>query len=106
MDPDFERKVLLDVVEQLRDPDKTMKKQTGIKKVFQAIGTTGFVVAVYIALEDLTYDVVPTLIAVMSGFFVGIAMFLNSLQKQWPVTVDYVDMQRVEARLQELDSQE
>jgi hypothetical protein len=104
MNPEFERKVLLDVVKQIQNPDETMKKQTGIRKMLKAVGTAGFIIAVFVALEDLTFDMVPTFIAALSGCSIGIAFLLDLMQKQWPVTVDHVDMHSVQTRLQELES--
>jgi ribulose 1,5-bisphosphate synthetase/thiazole synthase len=102
-DPTFERKVLLDVVEQLKDPDQTMRKQTRLKRAIYGAGSLGLVIAFILAMNDLAHIIVTTFIAGMAGSAVGFALFLDFAQKQWPVTMKHIDMGSVEARLDELD---
>lgn len=101
-DPEFEKKVLLDVVEQMEDPDETLHKQTRLKRAIYGVGVSGLVIAFFLAINGLAHIVLITFIAGMAGCAVGFGLFLDIVQKQWPVTMQHIDMDSVQARLDEL----
>ena len=102
-DPAFEKKILLDLVEQLKDPDQTMRKQIRLKRTIYSAGSFGLVIAFILAMNDLAHVIVITFIAGMAGSAVGFGIFLDFVQKQWPVTIKHIDMDSVETRLDELE---
>ena len=103
-DTTFERKILLDVVEQLKEPGQTMRKQIRLKRAIYGAGSIGLVIAFILAINNLVHIIVTTFIAGMAGSAVGFAIFLDFAQKQWPVTIKHIDMNSVEARLDELET--
>lgn len=104
LDPKLEKKVLQDMVEQLKNPEQTMQKQKKMKKIIYATGYTGVLIAFLLGLNDVTHDFIPTFIAAVFGCAVGYALLLTSLQEQWPITVDHIDLDSVKARLEELEN--
>lgn len=103
-DPLFEKKVLLDVVEQMENPQATLRKQLRFKRVILGIGSMCLVSAFFLALNDLAGSLVISVIAALGGCAAGFGVFLETVQKQWPVTARYIDMQGVRKRLGELDT--
>lgn len=103
-DPAFERKVLQDVIEQLKEPDQTMRKQIRLKRVIYGVGSIGLMIAFILAINDLTHAIIITFIAGMAGSAVGFATFLDFAQKQWPVTLKHIDLDSVKARLDQLET--
>jgi len=101
-DPAFERKVLLDVVQQMKDPEATMRKEAGRRKAILGIGAAGVAVAFFMALNGLAHSFVVALVAAIAGCVLGFAIFLEFAQRQWPVTRKYIDMDGVRRRLEEL----
>jgi hypothetical protein len=101
-DPTSERKILLDIVEQLKDPDKTLHKQMQLKRFIYSVGWIGLVTAFMLAINDMTHIIVTTFIAGMAGSAVGFGTFLDFAQKQWPVTMRHIDLDSVKMRLDEL----
>ena len=103
-DPVFEKKVLLEVVGQMENPDETMRKQLRLKRVILGIGSAGLVAAFFLAINELASNMLITVIAALGGCATGFGLFLESAQKQWPVTARYIDMQSVRKRLDELET--
>ena len=103
-DPVFERKVLLDVVEQMKNPEETLLRQLRLKRVILGLGTTGLVVAFFLAINGLGHIIAVTFIAAFAGCVAGFGLFLESVQKQWPVTARHIDMESVQKRLDELET--
>lgn len=104
-DPKFERKVLLDVVEQLEDPEQTIRKQIRLKRIIYGAGWIGLIVAFMLAINDIGHIIVTTFIAGMAGSAAGFGLFLDFAQKQWPVTMKHIDINSVKMRLDELGIQ-
>jgi hypothetical protein len=98
----FEQKVLLDVVQQMNDPEATMRKEAGRRKAILGVGTAGVVVAFFLALNGLVHSFVVALVAATAGCVLGFAIFLEFAQRQWPVTRKFIDMDGVRRRLEEL----
>jgi len=103
-DPAFERKVLLDVVEQMKDPESTLHRQLRLKRVILGLGSTSLVVAFFLAINGLAHIIAVTIIAAFGGCAAGFGLFLESVQKQWPVTARHIDMESVQKRLDELET--
>jgi len=103
-DTTFERKVLQDVIEQIKEPDQTMRRQIRLKRVIYSVGSTGLLIAFILAMSDLAHAIIITFIAGMAGSAVGFATFLDFAQKQWPVTSKHIDLDSVQARLNELET--
>lgn len=101
-DPAFEKKVLLEVVEQMKDLDATARKQATLRRAVLTLGSAGLVVAFFVAINNLADAVVVAIIAGFAGCAVGFGLYLEFAQKQWPVTRKYIDMSGVRKRLDEL----
>lgn len=103
-DPGFEKKVLLDTVEQMQDPDTTLRKQTRFRNMIYGFGATGLLIAFFLAINNLAHILLITFIAGMAGCAVGFGLFLDLVQKQWPITMKHINMDSLQARLKELDN--
>ena len=101
--PEFEKKVLRDVIEQYTDVEETSRKQTRLRKVIFGVASAGFIVAFFLAINEITHPVVVAFIAGMAGSSLGFGLFLDYAQKQWPVMKDHIDMNSVKKRLAVLD---
>ena len=102
-DPRLEKKVLLDVVDQMEDFEKTQRKQATLKRVIIGVGTTGLLIAFFLAINGLAHPVLATVVAGIGGSAVGFGLFLDIVHKQWPVTRKYIDMERVRKRIDEIE---
>ena len=101
-DPAFEKKVLLDVVEQMKDPDATARRQATLRGVVMSLGSAGLVVAFFLAINGLANSIFVGFAAGLAGCAVGFGLYIGFAQKQWPVTRRYIDMNSVRKRLDEL----
>ena len=101
-DPAFEKKVLLEVVEQVKDVDATARKQATLRRAVLSLGSAGLVVAFFLAINGLAHGAVVAFIAGFAGCAIGFGLFLEFAQKQWPVTRKYIDVGSVRKRLDEL----
>ena len=104
VDPEFEKKVLLDAMEQMQDPDATLRKQDRLRNTVYGIGTTGLFIAFFLAINSLAHILLITFIAGMASGAVGSGLFLDLVQKQWPITMKHINMDSIQARLKELDN--
>jgi len=102
-DPVYEKKVLLDIVEQMDDPELTGRKQTALRRIILGIGWIGSVVAFFLGINKLADSIVVAFVASISGAAIGFGLYLRFAQKQWPITTKHVDMDSVRNRLNELD---
>ena len=103
-DPAFEKKILLDVVEQMGDIEATNRKQSVLKKTILGLGVAGLALAFFMALHGILHAFSIAILAGMSGCALGFWLFLDFAQKQWPVTRKHIDMDSVRKRLEELDT--
>ena len=101
-DPAFEKKVLLEVVEQMKDIDATARKQATLRRAVLSLGSAGLVVAFFLAINNLVHPVIVAFVAGFSGCAVGFGLYLEFAPKQWPVTRKYIDMNSIRKRLDEL----
>lgn len=101
-DPAFEKKILLDVVEQMKDVEETARKQAWLRRAMFGLGTTGVIIAFFAAINELLHPVAVAFLAGMAGSAIGFGLFLDFAQKQWPVTRKHIDMNSVRKRLDEL----
>ena len=102
-DPLYEKRMLLDVVDQMRDPELTLRKESRLRRVILGVGSVGLVVAFFLAFNDLTHPFVATFLAGAAGCLAGLGLFLEFAQKQWPITRKHIDMDSVRARLKALE---
>jgi uncharacterized membrane protein len=102
-DPQYEKKVLSDVVNQMADPVVTMEKQKRMKKAIFGVGTIGLVVAFILAMNELVHAFASAFLAAAAGIAIGFALFLEFAHKQWPITRNHIDMDSVQNRLDELE---
>jgi len=102
LDPRYERKVLLEVVKQMKDPEETARKQNSMRRVILTLGSIGLLAAFMMALNEATHPFVSAFMAAAAGCAIGLATFLQFVQKQWPITRKYIDMDGVRQRLNEL----
>lgn len=102
-DPEFEKKILRDVVEQMRDTDATERKQSTLRRVIFGLGYAGLLIAFFVAINSLVPAFTSAFIAAVSGSAIGFALFLRFASKQWPITRQHIDMDSVRRRLDELE---
>jgi hypothetical protein len=102
IDPAYEKKILLDVVEQMQDPEKTQRKQAKAKQIILALGSTGLIIAFFLAINGISHPVIISAIAALAGAFIGFALLLGFVLRQWPITSMHIDMESVNQRLDEL----
>jgi hypothetical protein len=102
-DTQYERKLLLDVVEQMENPDETLRKQLVMRRVIYGVGSIGLLVVFMFAMNDILDPFLAAFGAAMAGAFIGFALMLDFLRKQWPVTRQHVNLESVKNRLRELE---
>ena len=103
LDRHYERKTLLDVVEQMKDPDETARKQNRVRRALSAFGYLGLLAAFIMALNDAAHPFASAFLAGLAGCATGLAIFLQFAHKQWPVTRKHINMESVKKRLDELE---
>jgi Na+/proline symporter len=103
LDPDYEKKILLDVVKQMKNPEDTERSQSLIRRTIFAISYIGLLAAFIMALNKMGHPFISALLAAASGCATGFAIFMQFAQKQWPVTRKYINMERVQKRLDEFE---
>ena len=91
------------VVEQMENPDETLRKQRVLRRVIYGLGSTGLLVVFLFAMNGKLHPFTAALAAGMAGAFIGFALMLDFLRKQWPVTRQHVNLDSVKRRLQDLD---
>jgi flagellar motor component MotA len=103
-DPDraFEKKVLLDIVEQMKDTADTERTQATLRKAIYSIGAAGLVMGFFLAIKGLAHAISVAFVAGFSGCAIEFGLFLDFAQKRWPITRKHVDMNSVRKRLDEL----
>ena len=99
----YEKKVLLDVVKQMEDPELTGRKQATLKRAIVGVGWIILFGGFFLGLNDLAHSVVVTFVAGIGGAAVGFGLYLDFAQKQWPVTVKHINMESVRNRINELE---
>ena len=102
-DPRYEKRILLDVVDQMRDPESTLRKESKLRRVILGVGSAGLLIAFFLAFNDLAHPFVSAFLAGAAGCLAGLGLFLEFAQKQWPITRKHIDMESVRARLKELE---
>ena len=102
--PQYEKKVLLDVIEQMREPEETARKQNLIRRTIFAFGYLGLLAAFIMALNELTHPFTSAILAGAAGCAIGLAIFLQFAQKQGPITRKHINIQSVQKRLDEIES--
>ena len=100
----FEKKVLLDVIEQMKDPEATWRKQLQIKRVILGTGYVGLITVLFFALHGITHPFTSALLAAAAGCAIGLGSFMEFSINQWPVTRKHIDMDSVRRRIDELES--
>ena len=103
LDPGYEKKVLLDVVEQMNDPELTGRKQVVLKRLILGAGWAGLCVAFFLGMNNLAHSIIVTFVAGMNGAAIGFGLYFQFTQKQWPITRKHIDMDSVRNRLNELE---
>jgi len=103
IDPQYEKKLLRDVVEQLKNPDETAKKGRRLQRTIALLGNLGLLAAFVLALTESLPSFASALLAGASGCAIGFAIFLQSAHRQWPVTRKHIDIASVRRRLEELE---
>ena len=101
-DSEFEKRILLDVIEQMSDPGATGRKQTTLRAVTLEAGSIGLVIAFFLALNEITHPFISAFFAAMAGCAIGFGLFLRFAQRQWPITCKHIDLQSVRRRLNEI----
>ncbi len=99
----YEKKVLHDVFDQLNDPVETERKQGTLIKSLLGGGGAGIFIAFLLAFVTRVHPVFITFIAGMSGVALGFGYYLVYTQKQWPYTKQYIDLEKIQKRLDEID---
>jgi len=104
--PEYEKKVLRDVLEQVKNPDDTMQPQIKIRKVIFGLSYTGLIISFFLALNELSHPFISAFIAAVAGLGIGIGILLKFIHNQWPITKRHIDLESVEKRLNELETNE
>lgn len=102
-DAAYERKVLRDVVQQMKDVERTAREQTRMKRVILGLASAGLLAAFVAAINQLVHPVAVAFLAGMAGIAAGFGLYLEFAHKQWPVTRRHIDMASVRRRLDELE---
>ena len=102
-DPQFERKVLRDVVRQMEDVDETARTQARTRRVMVTAGSVILTLALLLAIDARLDSLIIAIVAALGGIAIGFGVCLDFTIQQWPVTRKYIDMERVRKRLEELD---
>jgi len=102
-DPQYEKKLLRDVVEQMKNPDEAAKKQRRLQRTIALLGNLGLLAAFVLALTGSLHAFASALLAGAAGCAIGFAIFLRLAHRQWPVTRKHIDMASVRTRLEELE---
>ena len=103
LDPDFEKKILRDVVEQMQDVDKTTRTQTRMRRALLGTGMVCMVIAFFVTLNKQVHPFPIACLAGLSGVAIGFGLFLDFAHKQWPITRRHINMDSVQQRLAELE---
>ena len=104
IDPEYEKKILLDVVNQMEDVNLTSRKQASLSRTILVLGTTGLTLSLILAINEAAHPFGITILAFMSGGFMGFGLLHEFIQKQWPITRQHIDMESVKKRLGELEN--
>lgn len=102
-DPQYEKKVLLHVVEQMDDPEETMRKQNLVRRTIFALGYAGLLAAFIMALNEVVHPFASAFLAGAAGCAIGLGIFLQFARNQWPITRKHINMDSVRERLDELE---
>lgn len=103
LDLQYEKKTLLDVVEQMKHPDETARKQSWVRRTFFVFGYLGLLAAFIMALNEFSHPFASAFLAAVAGCAIGLAIFLQFAHKQWPVTRKHINMESVKRRIDELE---
>lgn len=98
-----EKRLLSDVIEQLRDPEETLRKQARIRRWIFGLGDCGLLIAFIFAINDVLHPFASAFLAAVSGFAIGWGLFLNFARKQWLITRRHINVETIKARLKELE---
>jgi len=98
-----ERKALREIVEQLENPAKTLQKQKLLQRTVLGIGYVGLLVGFILTWHQMVNPVASSLVVAISGAAVGMGVFMKWSGSMWPITVKYIDLERVKKRLEELE---
>lgn len=98
-----ERRLLRDVVEQLRDPEETLRKQARIRRLIFGLGDCGLLFAFIFAINDVLHPFAIAFLAAVSGFAIGWGLFLNFARKQWLITRKHINLESIKVRLKEIE---
>ena len=98
-----ERKALREIIAQLEDPAKALRKQKLLQRTVLGIGYIGLLIGFILAWHQMVSPVAASLIVAFSGAAVGMGVFMKWSESMWPVTVKYVDLERIKQRLDELE---
>lgn len=102
-DPNFEKKALQNVIEQMTNVGETIHNQLTLKKLLFGVGTAGLLFAFLLAIATHVHPLTIALLAGAAGVVIGFGLSLNFVYKQWAVTCRHIDMHSVHKRLEELE---
>ena len=103
---DYEKKVLRDVLEQVKKPDDTMRSQVKIRKVIFGVSYTALIISFFLSLNELSHSFTSAFLAAVAGVGIGFGILLKFIHKQWPITKRHIDLESVENHLNELENNE
>lgn len=102
--PAYEKKILLEVVRQMKDVERTARQQATMKRVILGLGAAGLTAAFVLALYPAVHPVSVAFVAGAGGIAAGFGLYLDFAHRQWPITRRHIDMDSVRRRLDELES--
>jgi len=103
MHPRDEARILREVLQQTEEPDAALAQQHKVRRAMYTIGSVGLLMALLLAFGNYGPSWLAVVVAAVAGFAAGAAVLHEQILNRWPVTVQYLDLDRVRVRLQALE---
>ena len=99
LDPKYEQKVLKQTLKLFQEPEKQQRQCELLKYLLYALGTV-LIVCGYVVTANWKLG---HFLNAMGGTAIGVAAFMGTAQKQWPVISPHISRESLESRLRELE---
>jgi len=99
---EYEIKILRNALDQMRDPENTLRQQTLVRRLIFGLGYFGLITAFIAASNGIWHSFTTAFLASVSGCGLGFAIYLNFAHRQWLITRRHFDLESVKKRLAEL----
>ena len=102
MDEKYELKTLKQVIRLVDEADR-QQKLVQLMKVGMYLATAILIIAAYILVSrEVISGKVAVIVAAFGGTFAGVGAYVSVCQKQWPVIRQYLNIESIRRRLNEL----